>query len=98
MLSDQVPKVEELAADDVRQRLPRFQSVNIEKNLGLRSALRPLRAGRTPRSPSSPSRGQWPGESVRESSSFRYPAQNRASTLRRIVRAADIVLTAEDLA
>jgi aryl-alcohol dehydrogenase-like predicted oxidoreductase len=26
-------------ADDVRQRLPRFQSVNIEKNLGLRSAL-----------------------------------------------------------
>ena len=39
MLSDQVPKVEELAADDVRQRLPRFQSINIEKNLGLRSAL-----------------------------------------------------------
>src|SRR6266481_59802 len=39
MLSDRVPKVEELAADDVRQRLPRFQSVNIEKNLGLRSAL-----------------------------------------------------------
>jgi hypothetical protein len=33
------PRVEELAADDVRQRLPRFQSVNIEKNLGLRSAL-----------------------------------------------------------
>src|SRR6202023_1088568 len=26
-------------AEDVRQRLPRFQSVNIEKNLGLRSAL-----------------------------------------------------------
>jgi aryl-alcohol dehydrogenase-like predicted oxidoreductase len=39
MLSDQVPKVEELAAGDVRQRLPRFESVNIEKNLGLRSAL-----------------------------------------------------------
>src|SRR5246127_254516 len=39
ILSDQVPKLEELAADDVRQRLPRFQSVNIEKNLGLRSAL-----------------------------------------------------------
>ena len=32
MLSDQVPKAEELAADDVRARLPRFQSVNIEKN------------------------------------------------------------------
>jgi len=39
MLSDQVPKVGELAADDVRQRLPRFQSINIEKNLELRSAL-----------------------------------------------------------
>jgi len=39
MLSDQAPKVEELAPDDVRQRLPRFQDVNIEKNLGLRSAL-----------------------------------------------------------
>src|SRR5215813_3788489 len=39
ILSDQVPKVEELAADDVRQRLPRFQGGNIEKNLGLRSAL-----------------------------------------------------------
>src|ERR1700747_3230242 len=39
ILSDQVPKVEELAADDVRQRRPRFQSVNIEKNLGLRSGL-----------------------------------------------------------
>src|SRR5437899_1234989 len=39
MLSDRVPKVEELAADDVRQRLPRFQSVNIEQNLGLRSVL-----------------------------------------------------------
>src|SRR6266403_2114546 len=47
MLSDQVPKVEELAADDVRQRLPR--------------------ARRTRRSPSSPSRGQCPRESVRVS-------------------------------
>ena len=39
MLSAQPPKVEELAADDVRQRLPRFQSVNVEKNLQLHSAL-----------------------------------------------------------
>ena len=41
MLSDQVPKAEALAADDARQNLPRFQSVNIEKNLGLRTALDP---------------------------------------------------------
>jgi aryl-alcohol dehydrogenase-like predicted oxidoreductase len=39
MLSDQVPRVEELTADDVRQTLPRFQRVNLDKNLGLRSAL-----------------------------------------------------------
>src|SRR5271169_3809324 len=39
MLSAQVPKVEELAADDVRAELPRFHSANVEKNLGLRSAL-----------------------------------------------------------
>ena len=39
MLSDRAPKVEELVADDVRQRLPRFQGANIDKNLGLRSAL-----------------------------------------------------------
>jgi aryl-alcohol dehydrogenase-like predicted oxidoreductase len=39
MLSGQVPKAEELAADDIRQRLPRFQSVNFEKNLGLRDLL-----------------------------------------------------------
>ena len=39
MLSDQVPKVERMSVDDVHQRLPRFQSGNIEKNLGLRSAL-----------------------------------------------------------
>src|SRR5712691_6237131 len=31
MLSAQVPKAEELAADDIRQRLPRFQSANIER-------------------------------------------------------------------
>ena len=39
MLSAEVPKVEELAADDVRAELPRFHSTNVEKNLRLRSAL-----------------------------------------------------------
>src|SRR5262249_17114202 len=39
MVRDEVHKVEELAADDVRRRLPRFQSLNIEKNFRLRSAL-----------------------------------------------------------
>jgi aryl-alcohol dehydrogenase-like predicted oxidoreductase len=39
LLSDQVPKVEELAPDDIHARLPRFHSVNVEKNLQLCSAL-----------------------------------------------------------
>src|ERR1700719_1446939 len=39
MLSAEIPKVEELAADDVRAELPRFHSANVEKNLRLRSAL-----------------------------------------------------------
>src|SRR5437660_7016704 len=39
MLSAQVPRIEELVAHDIRAQLPRFQSVNIEKNLGLCSAL-----------------------------------------------------------
>src|SRR5499433_3526798 len=39
ILSDEVPKPEEMAADDIRARLPRFDSANAEKNLRLRSAL-----------------------------------------------------------
>jgi aryl-alcohol dehydrogenase-like predicted oxidoreductase len=46
MLSDQVPNVEELTGDDVRQRLARFQGVNIEKNLGLCSALETIARSR----------------------------------------------------
>jgi aryl-alcohol dehydrogenase-like predicted oxidoreductase len=39
MLSAEVPRLEDMAADDIRRRLPRFQSENIEKNLQLRSGL-----------------------------------------------------------
>src|SRR5215468_3211481 len=39
MLSAELPKVEELAPDNVRAKLPRFQSANLEKNLRLRWAL-----------------------------------------------------------
>src|SRR5437773_4265767 len=39
MLSAQVPKVEELSAEDIRALLPRFHSANVEKNLRLRLAL-----------------------------------------------------------
>src|SRR5215472_14230989 len=39
MLSAELPKVEEMAADDIRGALPRFESANAEKNLRLRLAL-----------------------------------------------------------
>jgi aryl-alcohol dehydrogenase-like predicted oxidoreductase len=44
MLSAEVPKLEDMAADDIRKRLPRFHGDNIEKNLRLRSALEALAA------------------------------------------------------
>ena len=42
MLSAQVPKLEQMSAQDIRTRLPRFQSENVEKNMTLRSALETL--------------------------------------------------------
>jgi aryl-alcohol dehydrogenase-like predicted oxidoreductase len=39
MLSAEPPKANEMSADDVRARLPRFESAHIKKNLELRSAL-----------------------------------------------------------
>src|SRR3954468_13445692 len=39
MLSTPAPKVGELAADDIRAGLPRFDSANVKKNLQLRRAL-----------------------------------------------------------
>ena len=44
MLSAEVPRLEDMSADDIRRRLPRFQNDNIEKNLRLRSALEALAA------------------------------------------------------
>ena len=84
MLSDQVPRVEELTADDVRQTLPRFQRVNLDKNLGLRSALEAI--ARSKNATLAQLAIAWPmaRESLRESSSSRSPARNRASTLRRM--------------
>jgi aryl-alcohol dehydrogenase-like predicted oxidoreductase len=98
MLSDRVPKVEELAADDVRQRLPRFQSGNIEKNLELRSALEAIahrkNATLAQLSIAWPmAQGKRAGVSI-----VPIPGAKSRKHLEENVRAADIVLTAEDLA
>ena len=98
MLSDQVPKVEELAADDVRQRLPRFQSVNIEKNLGLRSALELI--ARSKNATLAQLSIAWPMSEGKRAGVFIVPIPGAKSRkhLDENVRAAGIVLTAEDLA
>src|SRR5437870_7990718 len=98
MLSDQVPKVEELAADDVRQRLPRFQSVNIEKNLGLRSALEAI--ARSKNATLAQLSIAWPMAQGKHAGLFIVPIPGAKSRkhIEENVRAADIVLAAEDLA
>jgi aryl-alcohol dehydrogenase-like predicted oxidoreductase len=98
MLSDQVPKVEELAADDVRQRLPRFQSVNIEKNLGLRAALEAI--ARSKNATLAQLSIAWPMAQGKRAGVFIVPIPGAKSRkhIEENVRAADIVLTAEDLA
>jgi aryl-alcohol dehydrogenase-like predicted oxidoreductase len=98
MLSDQVPKVEELAADDVRQRLPRFQSVNIEKNLGLRSALEAI--ARRKNATLAQLSVAWPMAQGKRAGVLivSIPGAKSRKHIEENVRAADIVLTAEDLA
>src|SRR5271167_1441336 len=98
MLSDQVPKVEELAADDVRQRLPRFQSVNIEKNLALRSPLEAI--ARRKNATLAQLSIAWPMAQGKRAGVFIVPTPGAKSRkhLEENVRAADLALTAEDLA
>jgi aryl-alcohol dehydrogenase-like predicted oxidoreductase len=98
MLSDQVPKVEELAVDDVRQRLPRFQSVNIEKNLGLRSALAVIARSKNARLAQLSI--AWPIAQGKRAGVYIVPIPGAKSRkhLEENARAADIVLTDEDLA
>ncbi len=98
MLSDQVPKAQELATDDVRRRLPRFQSINIEKNLGLRSALEAI--ARRKNATLAQLSIAWPMTQGKRAGVFIVPIPGAKSRehLEENVRAADIVFTAEDLA
>jgi aryl-alcohol dehydrogenase-like predicted oxidoreductase len=98
MLSDQVLKPEEMAADDIRQRLPRFQSANIEKNLELRSALEAIARRRA--ATLTQLSTAWPMAQGKRAGVFIVPIPGAKSRrhIEENVRAADIVLTVEDLA
>src|SRR5215813_2068093 len=98
MLSAEVPKLEEMAADDIRARLPRFESANVEKNLPLRSTLEAIARRKNVTlaqfSIAWPmARGSQAGASI-----VPIPGAKSRKHLEENVSAADIVLTADDLA
>jgi aryl-alcohol dehydrogenase-like predicted oxidoreductase len=98
MLSAEIPKVEELAADDVRAELPRFHSANVEKNLRLRTALEAI--ARRKNGTLTQLSIAWPmAQGSRAGASIvPIPGAKSRKHLEENVRAADIVLTADDLA
>ena len=98
MLSSQVLKVEEMAADDIRAQLPRFQSANLEQNLQLRSALEAIARRKNARLAQLSI--AWAMAQGSRVGAFIVPIPGAKSRkhLEENVRAADIVLTADDLA
>jgi aryl-alcohol dehydrogenase-like predicted oxidoreductase len=98
MLSAQAPKVEEMSADDIRAQLPRFHSANVENNLRLRSALEAV--ARRKNATLAQLAIAWPMAQGSRAGAFIVPIPGAKSRkhLEENVRAADIVLTADDLA
>src|SRR5215468_7008055 len=98
MLSAEVPRAEELAADDIRAQLPRFHSANFEKNLPLRSALEAIAYGKN--ATLAQLSIAWPMVQGSRAGAFIVPIPGAKSRkhLEENVRAADIVLTEDDLA
>ncbi len=98
LLSGQVPNVEGMSADDTRARLPRFQGANLKQNLRLRGALEAIaqRKGATLAQIAI----AWPTARGGEAGTFIVPIPGAKSRrhLEENVRAADIVLSADDLA
>jgi aryl-alcohol dehydrogenase-like predicted oxidoreductase len=98
MLSAELPKAEEMSADDIRARLPRFESANLERNLPLRSALEAIARRKNA------TLGQlaisWPMAQGERLEAFILPIPGAKSRihLEENVRAAEIVLTADELA
>jgi aryl-alcohol dehydrogenase-like predicted oxidoreductase len=87
-----------MAADDIRARLPRFHSVNVEKNLQLRSGLDAI--ARRKNATLTQLSIAWPMAQGSRAGAFIVPIPGAKSRkhLEENVRAVDIVLTADDLA
>jgi aryl-alcohol dehydrogenase-like predicted oxidoreductase len=90
--------LQQMAANDIRARLPRFQSANIEKNLGLRAALETI--ARQKNVTVAQLAIAWPMAQGARAGAFILPIPGAKSRrhLEENVRAAEIVLTPDDLA
>ena len=98
MLSVEVLKAEEMAVDDIRAELPRFHSANLAKNLRLRSALEAI--ARRKNATLAQLAIAWPMTQGSRAGTFIVPIPGAKSRdhLEENLRAANIVLTADDLA
>jgi aryl-alcohol dehydrogenase-like predicted oxidoreductase len=98
MLSAQVPKLEQMTTQDIRTRLPRFQTENVSQNMQLRAALENLGAKKN--ATLAQLAIAWPMAQGARLGTFIAPIPGAKSRqhLDENVGAADIVLTADDLA
>src|SRR6516164_4674613 len=98
ILSAEPPKLEEMAPDDIRTHLPRFQGANVEKNLPLCSALEGIAQRKN--ATLAQLAIAWPMAQGSRAGSFIVPIPGAKSRkhLEENVRAAEILLTADDLA
>ena len=98
MLSAELRMLEEMTADDIRADLPRFHSANVEKNLELRRALDAIACRKN--ATLTQLSIAWPMAQGSRAGAFIVPIPGAKSRkhLEENVRAAEIVLTAEDLA
>jgi aryl-alcohol dehydrogenase-like predicted oxidoreductase len=98
MLSAEIPKVEEMPGNDVRRQLPRLERANLEKNLRLRSALEAIARGKN--ATLAQLAIAWPMARGARAGAFILPIPGAKSRkhLEENVHAADIVLTADELA
>ena len=98
MLSADVPKVVEMAAEDIRAQLPRFHSANAEKNLRLRSALATIACRKN--ATLAQLAIAWPVAQGSRAGAFILPIPGAKSRkhVEENVRAAGVVLTEHDLA
>jgi aryl-alcohol dehydrogenase-like predicted oxidoreductase len=97
LLSAEVPKLEDMAAEDIRKKLPRFQRGNVEKNLQLRASLEAV-ANRK-KATLAQLAIAWPMAQGARIGAVVVPIPGAKSRkhLEENVRAADIRLTADDL-